>query len=99
MLQHFQVTGVNLLEKVKRRLTNEEQLYQLGILLGNLALPGKIRTGFLESLATVQRNGHCLRLRLILEDPQFLILPWEYLCQRRGSGTDAWTTRSRSPWE
>jgi tetratricopeptide (TPR) repeat protein len=70
---------VNLLDKIKRRPVNHEYIYRLGSLLADLALPGRIRSGFLQSYDTVRRNGDRLRLRLITDEPQFAVLPWEYL--------------------
>lgn len=77
---------VDLLDKIKRRPVKGEYIYRLGILLCNLVLPGKIRQGFLQSYDTVRGNGDRLRLRIILDEPQFSTLPWEYLYLESAAG-------------
>jgi CHAT domain len=66
-----------LIGKLARRRTTQQELILLGQKLGELLLPGKVRELYLSSLAEIRRNREGLRLRLRIEPPQLAALPWE----------------------
>ena len=70
---------VDLLERLARRRISTSQLHQLGTILSDLLLPGSIRDRFRDSLDTVRERKQRLRLRLMIEAPELIPLPWEYL--------------------
>jgi hypothetical protein len=75
-----------LVGKLERRRLEEPQLYELGGLLADLALPeGPVRSLFNLSLAKVGA-GKGLRLRLQIDAEPLLGLPWEYLSLPEASG-------------
>ncbi len=65
----------------------KDDLYTLGKLLADLALPeGVVRQLFDKSLVAATSQGLGLRLRLIIEEPELAQLPWEYMCLPQASG-------------
>jgi CHAT domain len=71
----------------KRRLDGPGDLYKLGIMLADLALPkGPVRELFQRSLTLVESAGEGLRLRLRIDDVALSQLPWEYLFVQQTSG-------------
>jgi hypothetical protein len=68
-----------LVGRLERRSFEEPELHELGLMLTELALPdGRVRDLFKASLAALG-PGHGLRLRLRIDAPQLLRLPWEFL--------------------
>lgn len=71
----------------KRRLDSPGDLYKLGAILADLALPkGAVRELFQRSLTLVESAGEGLRLRLRIDDIVLSQLPWEYLFVQQTSG-------------
>ncbi len=71
---------------LERRRLEDPQLYELGRLLADLALPeGPVRILFDRSLAGL-RPGQGLRLRLQVDAKPLLRLPWEYLSLPEATG-------------
>lgn len=75
-----------LLGKLDRRRLDTEDMFLLGALLADLALPsGPVRNLFNNSLAAL-REGEGLRLRLHIESAALAQLPWEMMAIQRGAG-------------
>ena len=75
-----------LLGGLERRRLSRQQLFQLGGLLADLALPeGPVRTLFRQSMVALQ-PGEGLRLRLHVDPVALVYLPWEYMTLPRMSG-------------
>ena len=71
---------------LERRRLDEPDLYRLGRLLADLALPeGRVRDLFKLSLARLG-PGQGLRLRLHIDIPPLLRLPWEFLALPETAG-------------
>ena len=70
---------VNLLDRLKLRDISPPELYQLGAILSDLILPRSIRDRLLKGLKIGRERGQCLRIRLIVEDNELRLLPWEYV--------------------
>lgn len=75
-----------LLGGLERRRLGREEMFQLGRLLADLALPeGAVRSLFERSLAALG-PGEGLRLRLHVDPLPLVHLPWEYLALPQASG-------------
>jgi hypothetical protein len=81
------VNGVGgLLGKLDRRSLPKENLFELGKLLADLALPEKaVRPLFEQSVAAL-KDGEGLRLRLRIDAPELAQLPWEFMHVPKASG-------------
>ncbi len=66
------------LQRLEQRQITEAELYQLGLLLRDLLLPGRIAGYLRTSLAAVRQEDVGLRLRLTFEAPELNAIPWEY---------------------
>jgi hypothetical protein len=74
------------LGKLDRRALPEKGLFELGKLLGDLALPPvAVRSLFDKSLAAL-KEGEGLRLRLRIDAPELTQLPWEFMHISRTAG-------------
>lgn len=67
------------LELIRLGRTNAELLKALGAKLYDALLPADIHAHFRASLAGAQAAGCGVRLRLVVEPPEFSALPWEFL--------------------
>lgn len=75
------------LGKLQRRRTSRAELVQLGGMLADLLLPGRVRRLFEDSLRALGQ-GEGLRLRLRVEPLPLAALPWEYIYLRRAAGEE-----------
>ncbi len=81
------ITGTGgLIGKIDRRRITRDELFMLGQLLADLALPeGSVRRLFEQSVVTLKPDEG-LRLRLHLDPVELTHLPWEYLALPQTSG-------------
>jgi hypothetical protein len=76
-----------LLDGLERRNLTREELFKLGMLLADLALPeGEVRQLFDKSLDAVRTSGQGLRVRLRIDPVALVHLPWEFMTLPQASG-------------
>jgi hypothetical protein len=73
------------LGKLQRRKASRAELVELGGMLADLLLPGRVRRLF-EGSVRALGPGEGLRLRLRIESLPLAALPWEYTYLRRAAG-------------
>jgi CHAT domain len=74
-----------LVAKLERRKASQEQVFEIGRLLGAALLPGRVRELYEASLrALAEHDG--LRIRLSVEVGDLAALPWEYAHVPRTTG-------------
>lgn len=76
----------DLMRSLERRRIGREDLFKLGQMLSELALPvGRVRMLFEKSVAYL-KEGEGLRLRLRIDSVALVHLPWEYMALSEASG-------------
>lgn len=90
---------VNLLDALNTRTVTRQQLFRLGEILAGMILPGGVRARLLKDLKLTRERGEALRIRLHIEAPEFVPLPWEYLYLdgSRASGESEYNFLSLQP--
>jgi len=73
------------LAKLERRRVSRAELVEMGNMLADLLLPGRVRH-LLDSSLNALHEGEGLRLRLRVEPLPLAALPWEYTCLRPTAG-------------
>ncbi len=75
-----------LMGSLERRRIGRDDLFKLGQMLSELALPaGQVRMLFLQSVAHL-KEGEGLRLRLRIDPVALVHLPWEYMVLSEAAG-------------
>ncbi len=72
----------DLLQAVQLGQMTPRQLFALGAALGDMLVTGSIRQRWWESLRVVRDRRLGLRLRLLFEASELVVLPWEFLYLR-----------------
>lgn len=76
-----------LIDGLDRRNLSKEEMFRLGGLLSDLAMPeGKVRRLFRRSVDIVNNRGEGLRVRLRIDPVALVHLPWEYMLLSQTSG-------------